>query len=39
MPVGVVGGADLWLLENLSFGARAEWFEETSMELAVRYRF
>ena len=37
--VGVVGGADLWLLENLSFGARVEWFDETSMHVSVRYRF
>ncbi len=36
---GVVGGADLWLLENLSFGARADWFDGTSMQLNVSYRF
>lgn len=36
---GVVGGVELWLLENLSFGARADWFEGTSMQLMVRYRF
>ena len=36
---GVVGGVELWLLENLSFGARADWFEGTSMQLTVRYRF
>jgi hypothetical protein len=37
--VGVVGGVDLWLLENLSFGARVESFDGTSMQLNVRYRF
>jgi hypothetical protein len=36
---GAVGGADLWLLENLSFGVRADWFETTSMKLHVRYCF
>jgi hypothetical protein len=37
--VGVVGGADFWLLENLCFGARADWFDSTSVQLTVRYRF
>lgn len=37
--VGVVGGAELWLLENLAFGARADWFDGTSLQLSVRYRF
>ena len=37
--VGVVGGAELWLLENLAFGARADWFDGTSLQLTVRYRF
>ena len=37
--VGIVGGADLWLLENLSFGVRADWFDDLSLQLAVRYRF
>jgi len=36
---GAVGGVDLWLLENLSFGVRADWFETTSMKLHVRYQF
>ena len=36
---GVVGGGEFWLLENLSFGARAEWFEQTSLQATVRYRF
>lgn len=36
---GVVAGVDLWLLENLSFGARADWFEHTTAQLSVRYRF
>ena len=36
---GVVGGVDLWLLENLSFGARAEAFDGTSLQLTVCYRF
>lgn len=36
---GAVAGAELWLLENLSFGARAEWFDDTSAQLSVRYRF
>jgi hypothetical protein len=36
---GVVGGVDLWLLENLAFGVRADWFEETSMQVRVLYRF
>ena len=36
---GGVAGGELWLLENLSFGARADWFEGTSMQLMVRYRF
>jgi hypothetical protein len=29
----------LWLLENLSFGVRADWFEDTSVQGTVRYRF
>ena len=37
--VGVVGGVDLWLLENLAFGVRVDWFQETSAQLSVRYRF
>lgn len=37
--LGVVGGAELWLLENLSFGARADWFDGTTLQLTVRYRF
>ncbi len=37
--VGVVGGAELWLLENLSFGTRADWFDGTTIQLTVRYRF
>lgn len=37
--VGVVGGAELWLLENLSFGVRADWFDSTTLQLTVRYRF
>ena len=36
---GVAGGAELWLLENLSFGARAEWFEHTTLQLTVCCRF
>lgn len=36
---GVVYGAELWLLENLAFGGRAEWFDATSWQLTVRYRF
>lgn len=36
---GFVAGADLWLLGNLAFGARVDWFGETSMQLNVRYRF
>lgn len=36
---GLVGGADLWLLENLSFGARVEWFRDTTLQLNVRYTF
>jgi len=36
---GVVGGGELWLLENLAFGARFDWFEGTSGQLTVRYRF
>jgi hypothetical protein len=37
--VGVLGGADLWLLDNLAFGLRLDWFQETSWQLNVRYRF
>lgn len=37
--VGVVGGVELWLLENLAFGVRADWFDGTSAQLSVRYRF
>ena len=37
--VGVVAGAELWLLENLAFGARADWFEGTTGQVTVRYRF
>jgi len=36
---GAVGGVDLWLLENLSFGIRGDWFESTSMKIRVQYRF
>lgn len=36
---GVVGGGELWLLENLAFGARFDWFEDTTGQLTVRYRF
>jgi hypothetical protein len=36
---GVVAGAELWLLENLSFGVRAEWFDATTAQLSLRYRF
>lgn len=36
---GVVGGVELWLLENLAFGARADWFDGTAMQLSLRYRF
>ncbi len=36
---GVVGGGELWLLENLAFGARFDWFEGTTGQLTVRYRF
>ncbi len=38
-PFGVVGGVDLWLLENLAFGVRADWFDGTTMKLHVLYRF
>ncbi len=37
--VGIVGGVELWLLDNLSFAARAEWFGDTTLHLGVRYRF
>ena len=36
---GVVGGANMWLLENLCLGARADWFDGTSLELSILYRF
>lgn len=36
---GIVGGVDLWLLENLSLGARVDWFESTSYQLMIHYRF
>lgn len=36
---GAVVGAELWLLENLAFGARADWFEGTTGQVTVRYRF
>ena len=36
---GVVGGGELWLLDNLAFGARFDWFEDTTGQLTVRYRF
>lgn len=36
---GVVGGGELWLLENLAFGARFDWFDGTSGQITVRYRF
>ncbi len=36
---GVVAGGELWLLENLAFGARADWFEGTTGQLTVRYCF
>lgn len=36
---GVVAGVELWLLENLSFGARADWFDRTTAQLTVCYRF
>ncbi|HOO21069.1 MAG TPA: hypothetical protein PLJ99_06370 [Kiritimatiellia bacterium] len=37
--LGAVAGAELWLLENVSFGARADWFDSTTLHLTVRYRF
>lgn len=38
--VGAVVGAELWLIEHLSFGVRAEWLgERTSGQMNVRYRF
>jgi hypothetical protein len=37
--LGVAAGAELWLLENLAFGARADWFDSTTVHLTVRYRF
>ncbi|NLB66104.1 MAG: hypothetical protein GX803_06525 [Lentisphaerae bacterium] len=36
---GAVGGAELWLLDNLAFGARADWFDHTTLQLTVRYCF
>jgi len=36
---GLVAGVDLWLLENLSFGARVDWFDSTTLQLNVLYRF
>ena len=36
---GAVGGGELWLLENLAFGARFDWFDGTSGQITVRYRF
>lgn len=36
---GVVGGGELWLLKNLAFGARFDWFEDTTGQVTVRYRF
>ncbi len=36
---GVVAGTELWLLENLSFGARGEWFDASAMHVTLRYRF
>ena len=36
---GVVGGGELWLLDNLAFGARFDWFDGTSGQVTVRYRF
>ena len=36
---GVSGGVDLWLLENLAFGVRVDWFQDTSAQLSVQYRF
>jgi len=36
---GIVGGVDLWLLDNLAFGARVDWFESTTFQLNVQYRF
>ena len=36
---GAVGGGELWLLDNLAFGVRFDWFESTSGHVTVRYRF
>ena len=36
---GAVAGAELWLLANLCFGVRLDWFEESTVELNVTYRF
>lgn len=36
---GAVYGAELWLLANLAFGARADWFDGTSWQVTVRYCF
>lgn len=36
---GVVGGLELWLLENLAFGAHADWFDGATLHVTVRYCF
>ncbi|MDR0993238.1 MAG: hypothetical protein LBN38_01535 [Verrucomicrobiota bacterium] len=36
---GAVVGVDLWLLNNLSFGARTDWFDEMSFRVSMNYRF
>ena len=36
---GAFAGAELWLLANLCFGVRLDWFEESTVELNVVYRF
>ena len=36
---GVVGGGEMWLLANLAFGARVDWFDGVSGQVTLRYRF
>ncbi len=37
--VGAVLGGEFWLLPNLAFGVRADWFDDVSTQFSVRYRF
>lgn len=37
--LGIIGGAEFWLVETVAFGACAEWYEHASLLVTARYQF